>query len=180
MKDTECSYKGSEKENRILASVLFSLGAVGLISAAVGVGLIRSFGLAFGVVTVEGRRGVIRYMGYDRGVLNDIRRQNEISRQERLDNQARNQTLPPGLQGFTNFGFEPPSPPPYSQNDVQVSIISNGQTSPITTSNNDVISDDPPKYSDIELTVVTNELPPPYTESAQTSDGRSENGNTKL
>lgn len=179
--DSECSYDNSVKQNKTMALLLFSFGVVGFASAAVGVGLIRSFGLAFGLVTVEGRNGMLRYTGYHRDVMREIRRQNEAVRQER-DSQAPYPNIPPGLQGIANFGFEPPSPPPYSPNAMEVSAVSNGQLSVIQNGSisSEIITTDPPKYSDIELAVITTDLPPPYTETAESSTGNSGETNTKL
>lgn len=174
MSDMECSYDANVSENKTIAIALFALGCIGFVSAAIGVGLIRSFGLAFGLVTLEGRNGTSRYTGRQRQVIDEIRRQNEIARQEQLD-QARFPNLPPGLQGCTNFGFDPPSPPAYSVNAVQVSAISSGQINLVPT---DIISSDPPKYSDIEPQVVLSDLPPPYTERAGSSTDTT-GGNSK-
>ena len=180
MEDTECSYEDHLQENKIVAIALFCLGVISFATATIGVALIRSFGLAFGLVALDGRYGVLRYTGHQREIMDEIRRQNDIVRQQRLD-QGQGQALPPGLQGFTNFGFEAPLPPPYSENAMQVSAITNGHITVVQTqSDSAIISTDPPKYSDIEPSVVLADLPPPYSEIPGNSTNTTREDNTKL
>lgn len=174
MKETECSYNDYVQTNKNFAIIVFALGCVGLITSAVGVALIRKFGEAFGLQVVPGRRGGLRYVGFPNDVISELRRQNaEMQRQ--LNSSHINYTnMPPGCQGFTNYGFEPPSPPPYSPTSMELSVSGAVQPSlnQQTISTEFPVSINPPKYSDLEHSVIPNEPPPAYKESSE-DDGLS-------
>lgn len=167
MDDTSCSYSEHVQKNKTIAIIVFTLGCVGLITAAVGIALIRKYGEAFGIKIVTRRGNHFRYMGYPGDVIRELRIQS-ADMQNQMNNQNTYPYMHPGLTGFTNFGFEPPSPPPYSPSDESV-VQNDGQS----TTTNQSVPENPPKYSDIEPRMVPSEPPPAYkeTENIKTETG---------
>jgi hypothetical protein len=145
MDETECSYDDYFNSNKTLAIASFVVGCVGLVSSAVGVVLMRKFGSAFGIRYYTPRRGAHRHARCRDNVL---RRQNEEMQR----------------QGFSNYGFEALTPPPYSPRDIEISVVSN--IFPNISSCSYTVYGGPPKYSDLEITVLPGEAPPPYKETA--------------
>lgn len=179
---SKCSYNTHYDTNKTIAIVLFVLGCLSLITALVGIALIRKVGAAFGLEVAPGRQGGLRYSGFSNDVIGELRRQNaEMQRQ--LDNQTIYPNMPPGCQGFRNFGFEPPTPPPYNLATMEVSIVGDGvQTSqnvPTIATSSSRVSVNPPKYSDLELSVLPADPPPPYKETSGDSDS-TRSDHTKL
>ncbi|KAL4235170.1 hypothetical protein ACF0H5_006808 [Mactra antiquata] len=171
MSGEECSYETHEMENKISSMISFVLGIVALFTAAAGLLLVQKFGPAFGIELNNGERNRLRFGGgFGGNVIDELRRQNE-QMQRQLD-LVNNTNMPPGLQGITNYGFEPPTPPPYSPTAVEFSLSScvNSSTSHLPQQNTDAttsspVSADPPKYSELEIGVLPCEPPPPYKET---------------
>ena len=129
--ESVCSYDKNISQNRTLAICSFTFGIVGVITAALGIFLIRKYGSVFGfVMNIGGRQGFVDYYGGRRrtsntrrpsgsDTLNQLRQQNEILQQE-LERQRQQQQLygpfvPP--EGYNNLAFIPPDLPPYSPRD---------------------------------------------------------------
>lgn len=173
MSETKCSYEEHIQTNKTISIIVFVLGCVGLVTSAFGVALIRKFGQGFGLQVIPGQRGGLRYVGFSDDVVSELRRQNaEMQRQLGMQNNY--PQLPPGCQGFTNYGFEPPTPPPYSPTAVGVSII-DGTCQPVQNQHTNL---NPPKYSDLQPSVFPNEPPPAYKETSGDGDN-TENQNER-
>lgn len=163
--DTSCSYSEHFQINKTIAIIVFVLGCVGLITSAIGIALIRKYGEAFGLQIMTRRDRHLRYMGYP----GDVRRETiqSIDMQRQINNQNNYPYMHSGCAGFTNYGFEPPTPPPYTPSAVQLTVdgreVQSGQilqsTSPCINPEN------PPKYSDLEPNVIPSEPPPAYKET---------------
>lgn len=137
-----CSYSDNISQNRTLAICSFTFGVVGIVTAGLGICLIRKYGSVFGfVMNVGGRQGFVDYYGGrcrttngnnnpgGSDVMNHLRQQNEILQQQ-LDRQRQQQQqygpfVPPeGPNCYTNMAFIPPELPPYSPSEVGGSTIS--------------------------------------------------------
>lgn len=180
MAENDCSYENYERENKIMAYIAFVIGILALFSSATGLLIVQKYGPAFGIQITSGQRGGLRYVGFRDNIIDELRRQNEQMQRQLDQVHSPNSNMPPGLQGITNYGFEPPTPPPYSPTAVEVSLSSNGdssvshiqqQNSIATTSS--PTAEDPPKYSEIDIGVLPSEPPPPYKESEDNNDGDS-------
>ena len=159
MDSEKCSYEKNISINKALAGVLLFFGVIGISTSVIGLSLVRRYGPAFGIFQVTlTRNGLLRQMTDFNANYDEIQRRNNLYRQ------AHGQTSPEG--GVVNFAFVPPTPPPYSETDVQISVISD------TTLSNSYVgessSDDwnsPPKYGR-HLETIPLEPPPPYSELA--------------
>ena len=136
--ESVCSYDKNVSQNRTLAICSFTFGIVGILTAGIGICLIRKYGSVFGfVMNIGGRQGFDDYYGGCRrtsnsndrrgsDVLNQLRQQNEIFQQEverqRQQQQQFGPFVPP--QEYTNLAFVPPELPPYSPWDADGNTIS--------------------------------------------------------
>lgn len=141
-----CSYEINISQNRTLAICIFIFGVVGMLTACIGIYLIRKYGSVFGfAMNVGGRNAFMDYYGERRrtnnrndaggsDVVNQLRQQNEILQQELEQQRQQQQQFGPFVppQGYTNMAFVPPELPPYSP-----SVVDGSSVSPY----------DPPPYS---------------------------------
>jgi hypothetical protein len=165
--DTSCSYSEHFQINKTIAIIVFVLGCVGLITSAIGIALIRKYGEAFGLQIMTRRDRHLRYMGYP----GDVRRETiqSIDMQRQINNQNNYPYMHSGCAGFTNYGFEPPTPPPYTPSAVQLTVdgreVQSGQILQSTSTSPCINPENPPKYSDLEPNVIPSEPPPAYKET---------------
>lgn len=117
-----------------------------MLTACIGIYLIRKYGSVFGfAMNVGGRNAFMDYYGERRrtnnrndaggsDVVNQLRQQNEILQQELEQQRQQQQQFGPFVppQGYTNMAFVPPELPPYSP-----SVVDGSSVSPY----------DPPPYS---------------------------------
>ena len=154
--ESVCSYDKNDSQNRTLAICSFAFGIVGLLTAAVGIFLIRKYGSVFGfVMIIGGRQGFVDYYGGRRRTSNtrhssggetleQLRQQNEILQQElELQRQQQNQFgpfVPP--EGYNNLAFIPPELPPYTPRDDEGGDVTISPYDPPPYSPKDTLNED--------------------------------------
>ena len=135
--DSVCSYSENISQNRTLAICCFVFGIIGILTACMGICLMRKYGTVFGFAdSFTGRQGFADYYGrHSRcsrsngaggsDVLNTLRQQNEILQQQlefqRQHHHQYGPFIPPQENNcYTNMAFIPPDLPPYSPREVSV------------------------------------------------------------